>query len=313
MAINLNDINNAELNFSAVTQPGTVGSVRLDIAGTLARGRTENGSAPYSVFGDSGANYYGRNLQVGNYTLTATPYSGSNLSGSKGETKTISFSIVNGGSTPTPPTTPPPSSGSITGFVLVNADNNSDIGAITEGKSFDYGALSNTNLSIRAEAVSSINSIVLSLTGQLTASRKESNAPYSLFGDIDATGSYMGKRFPAGNYTISGTSSDGSKLFVSFKIVSPSSLSLASKSYAYPNPVPESRISLKVPNEINGTVLYSLVTTSGVEMESGTFEVGNAVDAVELDLRSLVDKNSGVYYLMLSTDSSKHTVPLIKK
>ncbi len=63
--------------------------------------RTEN-VAPYSVNGDNGGNYSPWNLAPGFYTLTATPYSGNNTSGTVGVSKTISFYVSDG-----PPPPPP--------------------------------------------------------------------------------------------------------------------------------------------------------------------------------------------------------------
>ncbi|MCL6275682.1 PKD domain-containing protein, partial [Muricauda sp. 2012CJ35-5] len=86
------------LNIRANTNPPIVGSVRLQLTGALTRSSTEN-VAPYALYGDLGGNYLGTNFPSGNYTLSATPYSGSNLSGIEGETVTINFSIVDSGST----------------------------------------------------------------------------------------------------------------------------------------------------------------------------------------------------------------------
>ncbi|MHC2993385.1 hypothetical protein OB13_18070, partial [Pontibacter sp. HJ8] len=56
---------------------------------------TDN-AAPYALFGDDGnGNYYFGNatLPTGSYTLTATPYSGSNASGTAGAPVTLGFTI----------------------------------------------------------------------------------------------------------------------------------------------------------------------------------------------------------------------------
>ncbi len=91
--INSNDTENIPLNIRATTNPPTIGSVFLELTGPVQNTRTE-GVAPYALFGDESGNYLGKLLPVGNYTISATPYSGSRLSGEKGETVSLSFSIV---------------------------------------------------------------------------------------------------------------------------------------------------------------------------------------------------------------------------
>ncbi|MEQ8674971.1 MAG: PKD domain-containing protein [Aggregatilineales bacterium] len=76
----------------ANTNPSTVGSVRLNLTGALTRVQTESG-APYALFSDNGGNYANWAPVAGTYTLTATPYSGTNAGGMMGIPRTISFTI----------------------------------------------------------------------------------------------------------------------------------------------------------------------------------------------------------------------------
>lgn len=93
MQINLSDLPTTFLNIRANTS-GDVQSVRLELNGALGNNaRTEN-VVPYALFGDVVPDYFGRDFLVGNYTLTATPFSSSGASGDAGEALTISFSIV---------------------------------------------------------------------------------------------------------------------------------------------------------------------------------------------------------------------------
>ncbi|MEJ1222371.1 PKD domain-containing protein [Sediminicola sp. 1XM1-17] len=99
----LNLVNNQQINESitsgktinirANTNPAAVGSVRLTLTGPVSNARTEN-VAPYALFGDSSGNYSGVLFPLGNYTITATAYSGSNLGGNNLGTLSQSFSIV---------------------------------------------------------------------------------------------------------------------------------------------------------------------------------------------------------------------------
>ncbi|MGF1559210.1 MAG: PKD domain-containing protein, partial [Flavobacteriaceae bacterium] len=81
------------LNIRANTNPSVVGSVNLAITGPVTNVRTE-GAAPYALFGDSGGNYAGVQFPQGAYTVSATAYSGPNLSGSILGTVTVQFAIV---------------------------------------------------------------------------------------------------------------------------------------------------------------------------------------------------------------------------
>lgn len=82
-----------ELNFRANTQPATVGSVAMSITGPIGHNIVEN-VAPYALFGDRNGDYSGRELPIGNYTISATPYTESNTNGTKGSTTEIRFSVV---------------------------------------------------------------------------------------------------------------------------------------------------------------------------------------------------------------------------
>jgi len=82
---------------------GQVESVRFGFDGN-ANYRTENG-APYAAGNNTTTTYDPWSLALGTHTLTATPYSLDNASGTAGAALTVQFSVVTGGSataTPTP-------------------------------------------------------------------------------------------------------------------------------------------------------------------------------------------------------------------
>ncbi len=101
--VNLGDFGNQSLSIQADTNPGTVGSVSFDLDNG-AYTHTEN-IAPYALCGKTGSGDYGcSQLQTtGSHTLTATAYSGSNLSGTKEGSYSVSFTITagSGGGGPT--------------------------------------------------------------------------------------------------------------------------------------------------------------------------------------------------------------------
>jgi len=70
-----------------------VGSVFFSLSGSLNNTRTEN-VAPYALFGDNAGDYFGNTFSLGNYTISATAYSGSGQGGSALGTLILQFSIV---------------------------------------------------------------------------------------------------------------------------------------------------------------------------------------------------------------------------
>ena len=92
------------LNIQAVTDPATVGSVVLELTGPKHETRTEN-VPPYALFGDAQGDYRGEPFPPGEYTLTATPYAGSSAGGEAGSSLTIRFTVIDGSSFMTAPTT----------------------------------------------------------------------------------------------------------------------------------------------------------------------------------------------------------------
>jgi hypothetical protein len=92
--VNLSDLGNQSLSVQANTNPGTVGSVSFDLDNG-AYTHTEN-IAPYALCGKSGSGDDGcSQLQTtGSHTLTATVYSGANLSGTKEGSYSVSFTIT---------------------------------------------------------------------------------------------------------------------------------------------------------------------------------------------------------------------------
>ncbi|MEM8862428.1 MAG: putative collagen-binding domain-containing protein, partial [Chloroflexota bacterium] len=78
------DVNNPNFN---------TGSVQFDLNGQASY-QTEN-VAPYSVFGDSNGDYEAWDLNIGTHSITATPFTGADGSGTAGDSLTISFTISN--------------------------------------------------------------------------------------------------------------------------------------------------------------------------------------------------------------------------
>jgi hypothetical protein len=89
--INFATLGTNRLSVRANTSPAIVGSVVFTLDGVKVI--TENG-APYAIKGNSSTDYYAWTPTVGSHILTATPYSGSNASGTVGTPKTVQFTVV---------------------------------------------------------------------------------------------------------------------------------------------------------------------------------------------------------------------------
>jgi hypothetical protein len=73
--------------------PGAVRSVVLTLSGATNRTRIDN-TNPYTMPGNAGANFAGMTLNPGPHTLTATPFSGLNGTGTPGIPLTVNFTVA---------------------------------------------------------------------------------------------------------------------------------------------------------------------------------------------------------------------------
>ncbi|MCK0147665.1 HYR domain-containing protein, partial [Arenibacter sp. F26102] len=163
----------------------------------------------YSGIGVSGGNF-DPSVGAGNYSIIYTITNAAGCSKSTSQNITVISNNVL----------------SVSSYVLVNADTDLDIMTISNGSSIDLGGLSATNLNIRANTTTDVQSIRLVLSGTLKISRTESVAPYALNGD--SNGDYAGSIFPIGNYSLTGTPYSavglsgtlGTPLTINFELIS---------------------------------------------------------------------------------------------
>ncbi|HWR53006.1 MAG TPA: Ig-like domain-containing protein [Bryobacteraceae bacterium] len=80
----------SNLNILARTSGGGIASVAFVLNGSTVR--VEN-VAPYTIGGDSGGDYWPWALPAGSHTLTLTPYSGTNATGTPGQALTVKFTV----------------------------------------------------------------------------------------------------------------------------------------------------------------------------------------------------------------------------
>ncbi|MEP3571289.1 MAG: BspA family leucine-rich repeat surface protein, partial [Flavobacteriaceae bacterium] len=89
---------NLDIRAETVSQSEAL-SVAFDLTGTQSISRHEN-NAPYVLYQDINGDYKGNVFELGNYSLTATPYSSDNVMGTAGTPSTINFEIQQGGFRP---------------------------------------------------------------------------------------------------------------------------------------------------------------------------------------------------------------------
>ncbi len=112
-----------------------------------------------------------------------------------------------------------------TSFVLVDADADVDIQALTNGAVLNLATLPTRNLNIRANAnPATTGSVVFALSGAQVQNQTESVLPYALFSD--SGGNYNPWMPPVGSYTLlatpysgsGGTGTPGAALSISFSV-----------------------------------------------------------------------------------------------
>ncbi|RAK00290.1 putative secreted protein (Por secretion system target) [Larkinella arboricola] len=192
LEFNLMGLPTRKLNIQATTDPSSIGSVVFKLSGQQTLTHIEN-AAPYALFKDDGGNFRGWTPAVGSYTLTATPYSGPNGTGTAGDSVTISFTVVD--------------HIRVDHFDLINPITNQAGLRINDAERI---TLDHSGEAYNIQAVTSpatVGSVIFTLSGQQTHSQLENGAPYALFGDTN--GDYKDRRREVGHYTVTATPYSG--------------------------------------------------------------------------------------------------------
>ena len=165
--------------------------------------------------------------------------------------------------------------GSLTGFTVVDASDQTVVGALTAGSTLTLEDPASGSYGIRVDTDPDveIGSVRLELMGAKTVSQTENYAPYSLYGD-DADGLH-GEGMPAGAYTLRATAysekslsgDDLGALEVSFTVADSSS---------DPQDTPENTPATGQPT-ISGTVQVGETLTADTSAVEDADGLGNAV------------------------------------
>jgi len=229
-------------------------SVRLALSGAMVSGRIEN-VAPYALFGDIGGNYNGKGFALGDYYITATPYTGKKLGGDRGNALTIGFTFAD----------VPPKELSVIGFNLIDADKNEPIRGIRDGDMIDVKDLPTMNLNIEAVTTDDVQSVRLALSGSMISERTENVAPYALFGDKG--GNFNGRGFDLGDYGIVATpysedrlsGTQGNDMAIGFTLIETSTFQPLKTMSIYPNPAnTEVTLGFDAPVAVNEILVFDM-------------------------------------------------------
>lgn len=283
---------NATVQISANDTDGTITKHQVYVNDVL-RDTDPANYTPYTI----------TNLAEGSYTVRVVVTDDDGDTGSS----TVTVSVGNG----TTPPPPPPPSGNAISLTLINATTNGSIGALTNGTNVASGS----NINVRADAaISGVQSVYFQLRGATSRSWTENVAPYALFGDLN--GNFASGTFNGGTHTLtveafSGDNRTGTKLetlVISFTVASGGKSAIA-----FPNPVKQGPVSVKLPEEIQGEAAYAIISPSGTEVARGTVNARNLGDTRRLQIETDNMKNDGVYYLVIQANFNSYAIPIIKQ
>lgn len=174
---------------------GEVGSVHFLLEGSTNHQQVEN-VRPYALFGDIAGDFDGLELLSGEYRLVATPYTGKNAKGERGDSAEIHFTIR------TNPNT------FVTRFELINAEADAYLPRGYLNDRIYMSELPTTHLSLWVDTAGDPGSVHFEIEGPIIYSRVENVPPFTLFGDEN--GEVYGRDFVPGLYTIRATPFDKS-------------------------------------------------------------------------------------------------------
>ncbi len=308
-------------NIQAITDPEIVGSVVFNISGPLNQSPTEN-VFPYFLFGDapsSGTNN-AQTLPVGTYQLTATPFSGSNGTGTAGAPLTIAFEVVDEAAGDV-----------IERFRLADENNTTLDDQLEDGDVIDLSVIG--DIPVNIEAITDpavVGSVTFTLTGPDIVTRTENIAPYFLFGDSPISGNIRSEKLAPGQYQLTaqpfsqpgGNGTPGEARTIQFEVVNGGSLfqsnssvlnaahatqAGAFKATVFPNPA-TGQATIVLQGDATGRTRVQVADQTGRVLRSLEFRKEFAGAQQELDLSGLP---AGVYFLHLTMEEKTETLRLV--
>ena len=290
-------------NLTIVAEVGAapVGSIGFGYNGN-DRIRTEN-IAPYALGGDNNGDFRAFSFTLGENTVSATPFTGSNRSGSAGLTATVNFTIVSGGPAQE------------VSFDLVNADSNETIGAIADGDVLDLANFPETGLSIIAiPSEEGAGSVVFGFNGA-NSFNTENVAPYAL--DGDNAGDYLAVNFPLGTNTVTATvfnAAGGNGIIegsatITFEVIDSSVASATDSPLGRISPNPVEDVAQFSMEDSGKQVLTGIILNLSGQVVSPYFEVD--VNDQGNGFMNVSTLSQGIYVIRL-TDANGKIVSQIK-
>lgn len=201
----------------------------------------------------------------------------------------------------------------ITGFLLINADDNTVIGPIEDGDTINLSNLPTENVNVIAETDDSVNRVKFTLSsGNKSKSRVDNFAPYSVFGDKG--GEFNGVTPLERSYSLTAVpyvdNAEAEGKTISFEVTK--SDEEVEQLVAYPNPFTDA-ISVKFPKQYYGAVKVSLMDQYGRKVVLGNLKVTEEESVVTFDVTRYKLQPSTEYFLKIESKNNKpEIIRLIK-
>ena len=260
---------------------GNVGSVVFYVGGKKIR---TDSAAPFAYGLDDDGVYRAWKPMLGTHTMRAVPYSAANGEGSVGVPIEVTFTVIEGTSTPAESDAVM----SVTKLTLVNALTQSDMRILTNGSVIDW-AKDGTALNLRADVTGNVGSVVFYVGGKKI--RTDNGAPFAYF--LDDNGVYRSWKPMLGTHTMravpysaaNGEGSAGTPVEVTFTVIE--------GAVVQPSPEPITQMS------VSRLMLVNAVTQSDVRTLSSGSIIDWSKDGIALNLRADVTGSVGsvVFYV----------------
>ncbi len=287
-------------NYDAVTLSALAGVITPSSVvfgyGDNAEFRSDN-RAPFALGGDVDGGLRAFNFELGEQTITATPFSEFNGRGEAFGATSITLNFIDS-SLPT-----------ITSFVLIDTTTDTELKTIEDGETIDLNVFETNEFTIRATAASTLAKMSFDHNGNR---RFDLVAPYSLGGDFN--GNYRATVFEPGTHVLTAVpfSTDdnqktvrGNPRTISFDIIGKpqSKQSLANNFVAFtvtPNPV-RSVATFRLVTPESDKLSIRLTNLMGQELDS-TNRIH--IDTEGHGTLQIEDLQSGYYFLSIHEVSS---------